>query len=109
MFYFTEDPWITNGGTANHDTIYAIAGFIFKRLLRTINIAVSKNWNVNAWVVLHLGDQSPVCLSLIQLASCTAMYRQRLYANILESLCNFFNIFCAVVPAQSCFYCYRQF
>ena len=73
MFYLPEYPWITNSCTADHDTINPITIFIFQCFLRAVNIAITENWDVNAWVVFYFGDQRPVGLAFIQLASCAAM------------------------------------
>ena len=83
MFYFAEHPGVTNGGTANHDAIYAVTVLIFKRFLRTVNIAVTKNGYMYAGVIFYFGYQCPVGFALIHLRPCAAMNGQCFYTHIL--------------------------
>src|SRR5690242_10226068 len=74
MLYFIKYPGITDGRTAYHNAINAITVLIFQRLLCTVNIPITKNGYLYAWVVFHFCNQCPVSFSFIHLHSCTAMY-----------------------------------
>ena len=73
MFYLIKDPWITYSGTADHNSIHAIAIFIFQGFFGRINISVTKNWNFDAGIIFHFTDQCPVSFTFVHLSSCTTM------------------------------------
>src|SRR6267154_2151518 len=57
MFYLPENPWVANSGPANHHTINAKLHAPRGRLLRRINIPVSKNGDLYSRVLLYFADQ----------------------------------------------------
>src|SRR5258705_12360922 len=71
MFDLVEYPWITNGGTSDHNSIYSIPVFILNCFFRRINIAISKNGNGDPWIVFYFTDQRPVGFTFIHLYSST--------------------------------------
>src|SRR5690606_33507489 len=108
MFYFTKNPRIAYSRSSNHDTIYSITLFIFFCFLRTINISVAKDGNMNTWIVFHLRNQLPVGLALIHLRTGSSMNAECFYAYILQSLRYFFYVFRMIIPAEACLHCYGE-
>src|SRR5690606_2805721 len=93
MLHLLEEPWVTDGRTSNHNAIYSVFITIFQSLLRGIDIPITKNWNFDTRIILHLGNQRPIGLALVHLHSGAPVNRQGLDAYILQALCYFFYIF----------------
>src|SRR5215210_4709315 len=108
MMYFPENPWITDSCTANHNSVNAIPVLVFNSLLWAVNITISKYGYMNAWIAFYLSYERPVCLTFVHLASGASMYSQSFNTNILQTFGYFFYVFCVIIPAKPCFYCYRQ-
>src|SRR6188768_3504144 len=83
MFYLVKYPGITDRCTADHDTINAVFVFVFQCFFGTVNITVTKNGDLDPWIVLHFTDQFPISMALIHLGPRSSVYRQCFYANIL--------------------------
>src|SRR5579863_2902419 len=79
----TEDPRITDRGAADHDAVDTKPGLVFRGFLRTVNIAIAKDRDIDPGVVLHPRDKGPIGLTLVQLASGAAVDRQSLDTGVL--------------------------
>ncbi|MNE84632.1 hypothetical protein D3C80_1815560 [compost metagenome] len=75
MLHLFEKPWVANGRSSDHNAIYTVAVFIFQGLLWCIDISVSEDRDLYAWVIFYFPDQGPVSISLIHLHTGTAMDR----------------------------------
>ena len=100
--HLLEYPRASEGGATHHHRVYAIA---LKRrlcLLRRGDIAVADDGYMYARVALHLADERPVRLTSVHLRTCSAVYGERLYAAVLQSLGEIGYHQILGVPAQTC-------
>ena len=65
--YLLEDPGATEGGSADHHSIYAIAFECLSGLLGRGDVAIANDWDGDAGIVFHLSYQCPVGLAGIHL------------------------------------------
>ena len=83
---FLEYPRSAEGGSANHHGIHAIAIEGKLGFLRSGDVTIADDRDVDARIVLHLSDEAPVCLARVHLASGSAMDGKGLDATILQLL-----------------------
>src|SRR5258708_12583231 len=62
-----EDPGVPDGCAPDHDPIHPITILVFQRLLRTIDIPVAEDGNMDPGIILHLPNHRPLPFSLLQL------------------------------------------
>ena len=101
MLDFIKDPRIPNRCATYHDAVYTIFVAVLHSLGTAIHIAVSKNRNVQARVVLCFGNQRPIGLTFIHLLARTTVNGDGLDSDILEALSHFNDVFGVVVPTQT--------
>src|SRR5438034_604580 len=86
MFNLIKYPWIADGSTTNHNTIHSIVVFIFQCFFRRINITISKNGNMNTWIIFQFANQRPVGLAFIHLCAGTSVDSESFYLLLIASL-----------------------
>ena len=101
MLHLLEDPRTAKAGSANHDTIHAVAVKAFARTLGGGDVAIADDGDVHAWIVFHLANQGPVGLTGVHLRASAAMNGQRLDAAILQLLGQVNDNLMALIPAQA--------
>ena len=98
MLDFVKDPRIPNRCATYHDAVHTVFVAVLHSLRAAIHIAVSKNRNMKARVVLRFGNQGPIGLTFIHLLARTTVNRNGLNAYILEALSDFNDVFAVLIP-----------
>src|SRR5574344_1455248 len=98
--HLLEYPWPSEGGTPNHDGIHSVA---FKALLGTLgggDVAIADDGDMDAWIAFHLADERPVSIACVHLRTGTTVDGERLYAAVLQLLCQRGDNQFVTAPAQ---------
>ena len=108
MLDLVEDPRMPDARAADHDAVHAVAFAVGLRLLGGIDVAVAEDGDPDARVGLHLPDQGPVGLALVQLGPGAPVDAQGLDADVLQALGHLLDVAAGIVPAQARLHGHRQ-
>ena len=81
-----EYPGAAEGGAPHHDGIHSVILESPQRAFGRGDVAVPYDGNTHAGIPLHLPDKAPVGLAGVHLRPRAAVYRERLYAAVLQLL-----------------------
>lgn len=103
VFDLIKNPWITDRGTTDHDTVYAKGFFILKGFVWRVNVSIAKDGDFDIRVGFDLCDGVPVGNALIHLLAGTAVDGERLDACILQPEGYLYDTDAAIIPAKAGF------
>src|SRR5690606_38213232 len=108
VFYFVENPRISDGRAADHDSVDSVFVLVFERFFGRIDIAVSENRNGDTRVVFDARDVRPIGGTFVELRSGACMDGKRFHSDVLQAFGDFVDVDHIVVPAEARFDRYRE-
>ena len=106
MFYFAENPRLSDTRTSDHYTVYPVTLKGFFTPFGRCDVAVTDNGDMHAWVFFYGADERPVGLAGVHLCTCASVDREGCNAAVLQLLGQFDDNAMIGIPAKTRLYRY---